>query len=217
LARDDFSKETKDILAKRVGMRCSCPECRKPTSGPDAMDGVTNIGVAAHISAASRGGPRFDNSMTPIQRSDISNGIWLCQNHAKLIDNDELNYTLVVLQDWKATAEHMAALEARGYAVKKAAPFGLLESKFPKLISEMRQDISNNPHFREFIILPDNGIAYHSKNNQLFCYHENEHDALVSAITILKHHGAAYEITNNNTPRFNFTEEFVLYLIGEIS
>jgi hypothetical protein len=33
--RDDFNLKTKDTLAKRVGMRCSNPDCRQPTSGPE--------------------------------------------------------------------------------------------------------------------------------------------------------------------------------------
>jgi len=85
-----------------------------PTSGPDGGGGVTNTGVAAHISAASPGGARHDETLTSEMRSDIANGIWLCQTHAKLIDDDELTYTPAVLRDWKETSEHMAALEARG-------------------------------------------------------------------------------------------------------
>lgn len=30
--RDDFSQKTKDSLSKRVGMRCSNPGCKRPTS-----------------------------------------------------------------------------------------------------------------------------------------------------------------------------------------
>lgn len=51
---------------------------------------ATNAGVAAHITAASPGGARYDAALTPEARADIGNGIWLCQNHARLIDNDEL-------------------------------------------------------------------------------------------------------------------------------
>lgn len=32
--RDDFNPEVKDVLAKRVGARCSNPNCRQTTSGP---------------------------------------------------------------------------------------------------------------------------------------------------------------------------------------
>tara|TARA_B100000929_G_scaffold5347_1_gene4503 strand:+ start:517 stop:705 length:189 start_codon:yes stop_codon:yes gene_type:complete len=56
--RDDFTKKTKEILAKRVGLLCSNPKCKKPTSGPNSdQNKSTNIGVAAHITAASVGGP----------------------------------------------------------------------------------------------------------------------------------------------------------------
>lgn len=123
MARDDFSSAVKDRMAKRVGMRCSNPDCRSPTSGPDADLGVTNTGVAAHISAASLGGACYDPNMTSEARSNITNGIWLCQVHAKLIDDDELTYPPSVLLDWKDTAERMGALEARGFTVRRAAPF----------------------------------------------------------------------------------------------
>jgi hypothetical protein len=59
--RDEFSKETKEIVAKRVGSRCSNPNCRRPTSGPQTHPRKTvNIGVAAHITAAAPGGARYD-------------------------------------------------------------------------------------------------------------------------------------------------------------
>ena len=31
--RDDFSQRTKDLLANRVGWKCSNPNCRKATRG----------------------------------------------------------------------------------------------------------------------------------------------------------------------------------------
>ena len=51
--RDDFPLPTKELLAERVAYRCSNPECRQVTSGPqkDPTKSV-NIGVAAHITAA---------------------------------------------------------------------------------------------------------------------------------------------------------------------
>ena len=50
--RDDFSKDTKEILAKRVGLRCSNPNCRQPHERPTGAPRKTlNIGVAAHITA----------------------------------------------------------------------------------------------------------------------------------------------------------------------
>ena len=52
--RDDFPKPVLETLAKRVGNRCSNPACRKRTSGPHTEDDkALNVGVAAHITAAS--------------------------------------------------------------------------------------------------------------------------------------------------------------------
>jgi len=45
-----------------------------------------------------------------------TNGIWLCQSCAKLIDSDLAKYTKEVLLDWKETAEHLAAAEVQGTA-----------------------------------------------------------------------------------------------------
>ena len=57
--RDDFTFKTKDTLAKRVGFLCSNPNCQMLTVGPNSnVEKHSNIGVAAHITAASEGGPR---------------------------------------------------------------------------------------------------------------------------------------------------------------
>jgi hypothetical protein len=73
--RDDFKPDVKDILAKRVGMRCSNPNCRQPTSGPqEDPRKVLNIGVAAHITAATAKGPRFDATLIAEERRSPENG-----------------------------------------------------------------------------------------------------------------------------------------------
>ena len=213
MARDDFSRADIDRLAKRVGMRCSNPDCRRPTVGPDADGGTTNVGVAAHISAASPGGARYDAELTTDQRSHISNGIWLCQAHAKLIDDDELRFTVAVLREWKETAEHIAALEVRGYAVRRSSPFPDLEQKTPKLIAEMRQDLQKYPLVREFILLSKNWI-YNPGNTPFFQYFFEDHDQLLAIMTIMEHAGAIYSVKYNSVDRYNFNEDFVSYLIG---
>ncbi len=110
--RDDFSSKTKEILAKRVGFRCSNPNCRKLTcAANENPEKVTSIGVAAHIAAAAKGGPRYDECMTPDERKSLSNGIWLCQSCSKLIDVDETRYPAEVLMKWKSIAEDLAILD----------------------------------------------------------------------------------------------------------
>src|SRR5262245_35412963 len=95
VVRDDFPKPTIEVLAKRVGQRCSNPSCGKPTSGPHTESAkAVIIGVAAHITAASVAGPRYDPSLSQEQRRSIENGIWLCQSCAKLVDSDEPRYAV---------------------------------------------------------------------------------------------------------------------------
>ena len=111
MPRDDFPQLVKDRLAQRVGYLCSNPDCRALTKGPSTTDaeGTVNIGVAAHITAASPGGPRYNENITHEQRSSLSNGIWLCQNCAALIDRDVEAYPTLVLWQWKDDAEKEAA------------------------------------------------------------------------------------------------------------
>jgi hypothetical protein len=123
--RDDFKEPTKRLIAERAGYVCAFPNCLAPTYGP-AMDGgrSVNIGVAAHITAAAEGGPRYDASLTPEQRSSEDNGIWLCSTHAALIDRDVDQFPTHVLHDWKCEIENRAMKmlgQPRGCAVCKLA------------------------------------------------------------------------------------------------
>ncbi|GGA29143.1 hypothetical protein [Dyella nitratireducens] len=114
MARDDFSLSTKKVLAQRAGHRCSFPECGAITAGPskESKTATANTGEAAHISAASsgKGSRRYDPSLTPAQRASIDNGIWCCSTHAKLIDKDEVTYTVKMLKQWRVLAEKRAQL-----------------------------------------------------------------------------------------------------------
>ncbi|MEO7485732.1 MAG: hypothetical protein ABIU77_01470, partial [Ferruginibacter sp.] len=77
--------------------------------GPNTILGKTlSIGVAAHLTAASVGGPRYDETLTQEERTDIENGIWLCQNCSTLIDRDEIKFTVDLLKEWKSDAEDEA-------------------------------------------------------------------------------------------------------------
>lgn len=108
--RDDFRQSTKNTLARRVGYLCSNPNCRRHTIGPAAgHPGSTNIGIAAHITAASVGGPRYDETLTRDERRSADNGIWCCQNCAHLVDADDSAYSEETLRSWKRAAESRAA------------------------------------------------------------------------------------------------------------
>ena len=122
--RDDFTPKTKEILSKRVGFICSNPNCRKPTIGPNSDENkFTNIGVAAHITAASMGGPRYDANLTPEERISITNGIWLCNSCSVLIDRDYDSYNVETLNKWKDCAEKEMLQKIEGKANDNSTPF----------------------------------------------------------------------------------------------
>jgi tetratricopeptide (TPR) repeat protein len=113
--RDEFTGAVKNLLARRVAFRCSSPSCGRATVGPRHLDDESaSIGVAAHITAAAPGGPRYDATLSPQQRSSASNGIWLCQSHARLIDADPEGYPVALLHECRAAAEERARGELNG-------------------------------------------------------------------------------------------------------
>jgi NAD(P)-dependent dehydrogenase (short-subunit alcohol dehydrogenase family) len=123
-SRDDFSAKVKRAVAARAGWLCSLRGCGKHTTGPseEGDDEVAITGEAAHICAASPGpgARRYDVSMTPGERSGINNAIWLCSDHAKLIDRDEARFTAEQLRAMKR--EHEAE-RARAQRTGSGAEF----------------------------------------------------------------------------------------------
>lgn len=103
--RDEFTPKTKRILAERAGQRCSNPDCGRSTSGPsdDGSGESTQLGKAAHITAAAEGGPRYNSTLTLEQRSSPDNGIWLCAECADRVDKREnkAQYSVELLSHWK--------------------------------------------------------------------------------------------------------------------
>lgn len=137
--RDNFSAAVVRDVRDRTGNLCSQPDCRKPTVGADqsTSTGVKIIGVAAHIRAASLGGPRFDVSQTPTERSSIENAIWLCASCSVLIDkNAGQDFSVGKLEEWKRRAEARAA---------KALLFGG---------SFQRPDWLDRIHYAQFVNVP---------------------------------------------------------------
>ena len=110
--KDDFDPAVRIALAKRAAYRCSFPGCNALTVGPSEESDIstTASGMACHISAASAGpaARRYDSLMTSEQRKSIQNGIWLCYDHGKIIDTDEIRYTIPQLIKWRELAEQRA-------------------------------------------------------------------------------------------------------------
>lgn len=108
----EFRRSTVVLLAARAANRCSNPDCMAITSGPSIeADSAINVGEAAHIYGARQGSARYSVSMTYDERSDPTNGIWLCRNCHKKIDADSSAYPSDLLFEWKR--DHEARVHAQ--------------------------------------------------------------------------------------------------------
>ncbi len=213
--RDDFSASTKDTLARRVGHRCSNPGCCQPTCGPQENPAKSvNVGVAAHISAAAAGGPRYNSSLTSSERAALENGIWLCQICAKLVDNDPGRYSVALLEDWKSFSEKRARsrLENRSGPEIPDPRFVKIERLMPELTAEMRKDLTENRLCRELIAISRRVTFCYPTDRSMFTYYLEDHGDLLSKLMILQNHGLIRDIRHNDVPRFAIEEKFAEYL-----
>ncbi len=165
----DFNKKTIDTLAKRAAYKCSNPDCRVSTVGPNSDEGKsTIIGEAAHIYGARPDSKRYNLKMTDNARAEITNAIWLCRNCHKLIDTDEEKYTSDILFSWREQHEEFTLADL-GSATDRIQYENLssqaqLFNEFPPLIRRIVIDkpdgwewrltaelmrYMNNPFFRK--------------------------------------------------------------------
>lgn len=208
---DDFPTVVKELLAKRVAQRCSNQRCRRSTSGPqEDPNKAVNLGVAAHITAASPGGARYDPSLTPAQRRSPENGIWLCQTCGKLIDNDEKRYPVSTVREWKARAERVAAQDLERHPRPTSHRFIRLERLLSALLAEMQTDLSVSPLKCEFVLLKRAWAFWNG--GTAFEYYFDDHPDLESQVQILENTGLVRDITNKNVKRYRMSEELVDYL-----
>lgn len=169
--RDDFTLKTKRLIASKVGYKCSMPNCRKPTLIPNSVhDNFLTLGDAAHISAASEGGPRYNPALTPEQRKHESNGIWLCKECAYIVDHDkEEPYNTQTLLSFKQYAEKKAKLESRNK-----------EDNIEKIIEDIKVAMDKLGQFIEYeAAIPD---PYLLHTNSDFYTYVNEGDKHSSKI-----------------------------------
>lgn len=123
--RDDFDKSVIEALAKRSSYICSNPHCRNHTLAPSKEDPnkAIYIGKAAHITAASEGGPRFNPDISSDERKSIENGIFLCSNCADMIDkNNGADFPAEVLEKWKTDHEFWVSENLNKKVYEKVTP-----------------------------------------------------------------------------------------------
>jgi len=166
----------------------------------------------------SSGGPRYDDSFSSDYRGSSGNGIWLCQTCAKLVDNDQLRYTVDKLREWKSDAEAASAnaLERRRSPVTESEGVFLeAERLMPDLIAEMRTDVRGDKTvlIREFVPLANCNVVFgHSKPR--FVYYQNEHPYLQLQLDWLEEMGVIVDVTPKNSPIYRMTSEFADWLRG---
>lgn len=204
--RDNFDQKTKDVLFKRARGKCSNPACRRETTLAHTDPGkAVNLGEAAHITAASPGGKRYDPSFSVEERKSIQNALWLCGTCAKLIDSDEAKYPVTLLQQWKTLAE-----SADEHEIARVAMFRKLEKLMPALLAEMRADLAAYPLARELILL--NRSWTYNSDKLILVYYYDDHNHLEDCMTILCNHQLLVEVTYNDVKRYRLTEALVDYL-----
>lgn len=116
MSEERFSRAVVETLAKRAANTCANPECGAVTSGPAGEDDrAIVVGEAAHIYGARPGSARFEQEMSAADRSDITNGIWLCRNCHKIVDADRSQYPPELLFEWRRDHER-TILERLGKA-----------------------------------------------------------------------------------------------------
>ena len=103
--RHDFDDDVTRAAAALTADRCSNPYCRALTSGP-ANDRTKslNVGVTLAISALAPEGPRFDPTLSDMERHRGGNAIWLCYTCARQVNSDVARYPARLLRAWKSKA-----------------------------------------------------------------------------------------------------------------
>lgn len=102
--KKDKARQYKPSTVRRLDTlsanQCAYPNCEKKLI---AEDGVSIISKICHISAASKNGPRYDESMTDDDRRSFDNLILLCDEHHVMVDNkdNESKYSVSLLKEWK--------------------------------------------------------------------------------------------------------------------
>jgi hypothetical protein len=148
--------------------------------------------------------------MSPETRASIDNGLWLCQNCAKLVDNDPLAYSVEILRAWRALAEAISKSEIeRGIAVAVDDRLSRVERDMPELIAEMRVDLKGSPLARRFVCMKKGWSVW----TDALRYYYDDHPNLDDKVRILQSLGLVTDVTRGTNIRYYLiTESFADYL-----
>lgn len=125
--RVNFLQATRIILAGNAGHMCSFYDCPNVTIGPevkgDGSVGVKGVAIAAHIYAASPGGPRPPVGLTNEEIRAEANGIWLCPDDATKVDAFQFEYPAELLLEMKQVRVFAQSLALQNPTVSFMAHF----------------------------------------------------------------------------------------------
>src|SRR6188768_1569040 len=85
------------------GNRCAFPKCQVSIA-----EGTSLVGEICHIKADRPSGPRYDPTQMESERQAFENLILMCANHHKVVDDDEVAYSVERLRQLKADHEGVA-------------------------------------------------------------------------------------------------------------
>lgn len=88
--------------------------------------------------------------------------------------------------------------------------FARLERQMPRLLSEMRKDLRDEPLVREFVLI-ERAWSYWPGGDEL-TYFFDDHVNLLSKCQILVNYGLIVDVTHTNVSRFRISEELAQYL-----
>lgn len=100
------SRPTTKRLFAVSGNRCAFPKCSTPLIDP-ATGSV--VGEICHVCGDKPGAARYDATQTNEQRQGFDNLILLCNIHHKIVDDDEVAYSVDRLKQLKSDHEARAA------------------------------------------------------------------------------------------------------------
>jgi hypothetical protein len=141
ISESERLRPTTSVIAALMSLSngiCYRPGCGEPVVRFISSHPRVNLQIA-HIYAAERGGPRYDEAMTDEERRAFANLLLLCKPCHDLVDIVELDqHTPEVLKRWKSDRE------ALGMAGLRAIR-GLTEDRLRELIAEALMINTNRP------------------------------------------------------------------------
>lgn len=102
-------------LYAKSSNRCAMPKCTSPI----ILNGIP-VGEICHIKARNKKGPRYDETLSAVEKDAYPNLLLLCRTCHKLVDSDEKTYTPELLADIKSMHEAGEDLEITPQVAREA-------------------------------------------------------------------------------------------------